>query len=174
LGITYFQFIPICGKNGLKYPGGIAGWEWGTFLVDIFREWLKYDTDKVGIQIFDECMRAVLGERATTCVHSEGCGGFVVEANGDVFCCEHFVEEDEINSKLGNVFDSCFHEMAHSIPFLSFNSYKLSQDCSGCEYYYLCYGGCIRHRAHRFNRSNLCDGYKRLFQQFLTEIVPLR
>ena len=174
LGITYLQFIPICINNNLQYPGGINGHKWGSFLVDVFREWLKTGMDKVRVHIFDECVRGVIGEAANTCVHSSSCGGFVVEANGDVYACEHFVDDTDINTKLGNILSTSFQKMANITKFLSFQTYKITDECAGCEYYRLCYGGCIKHRYNRFSRNVLCEGYQKFFKEFISEIVPLR
>ena len=166
LGITYLQFIPICLGNY-----SINGYEWGAFLTDVFQEWLSSGTNRVGVQLFDECMRGLMGEEALSCVHSDRCGGFVVEADGDVFCCEHFMDDEK--NRLGNVFSSSLMEMADSTCFKLFNTRKLMQCCLDCRYYNLCHGGCVRHRVTQFGPSILCEGYRTFFAQFMAEIVPL-
>lgn len=165
LGLTYFQFIPICDE---KY--GINDYEWGEFLISIFREWMPKDIDRVGVQLFSECVRNMIGEQPTCCVYNESCGGFVVEADGRVYCCEHFIDDNF----LGNIHETDFMEMAHSIPFQSFNTKKYMSYCTDCRHLGLCHGGCIKHRAIPSGPNLLCRGYQRFFDVFVEEIAPLR
>jgi len=176
MGVKYLQFIPVVVDE--KHNCGITGYEWGTFLVDVFSEWLENGLGWVSIQLFEEIARNVIGESSTLCVHCESCGGFVVEATGAVFCCEHFVgawvEHLNRSAYLGNVIETPLHEMGESSVFKNFNNLKSLSACQDCEHRHLCYSGCIRHRAMNGRENLLCAGYKNFFERFLEEVVPLR
>lgn len=170
LGITYMQFIPIL-SNPLISEYSIMGYEWGVFLRSVFREWLKHDIDKIGVQLFDDCMLSITNRSPQCCAYNEQCGGFVVEADGNVYCCEHYIE----SSLLGNILEQTFEDMVDSPTFQIFSSDKPAKYCKHyeCEFVSMCWGGCKKHRLSSGTDKNiLCDGYRQLFQEFVREITP--
>ena len=150
-GVDYIQLIPVVGEFG------ISGEQWGRFLLDVLKEWVVDGVNKVGIQLFDECYRIIAGGAHECCIYSSECCGLVVEADGMVFCCEHFPDT------FGNVMDMTFGEMARSQTFLDFAAKKIDPSCMECDFRVFCNSGCPKHR----NPHNiLCAGYRRFFVEF--------
>ena len=70
-------------------------------MIDVFEEWVRHDIGRVYVQMFDTALANWVGESAGMCVHAETCGQqLALEHNGDLYCCDHFVEPDYL---LGNI-----------------------------------------------------------------------
>ena len=188
IGSQHIQFIPLVerrlnteAKNNLSLVGpdeplanvthwSISAMDYGKFLCDVFESWVEHDVETVFIQPFDDALARWLGEDASFCVTSKYCGhAFAMEANGDLYNCDHFVYPEH---KLGNIHQQPLSIMNKSKAAIDFgrNKYlKLTPDCQSCEFLFLCYGGCPK---HRFDRSPLgysghnyfCSAYKRFHQ----------
>ena len=141
----------------------------GTFLNKIFDSWVKSDVGRVFIQIFDYTLANRMGHPAALCVLNRTCGrGLVLEHNGDVYACDHFVYPEY---RLGNIKEIPLAELARSKSQIGFGNDKwerLPGQCGGCEYLNLCFGGCPRNRFiftdDGENELNyLCEGYRSFF-----------
>jgi uncharacterized protein len=104
------------------------------------------------------------------CVFSKKCGdAVVVEHNGDVFSCDHFVYPE---FKLGNINDTTLFSMLQSKRQETFGLAKLNglpRQCKDCIYRFACHGECPKHRftysKHgEYGLNYLCEGYKRFFE----------
>jgi uncharacterized protein len=124
----------------------------------------------VFVQAFDEALAAYSGGRALLCVHQETCGtALVLEHNGDVYSCDHFVERRHL---LGNLAANDLRTMVASPQQHSFGQAKrdtLPQQCRDCDVRFACHGGCPKDRFLRdsddgADRSYLCDGYRLFFR----------
>ena len=74
--------------------------QYGRFLIDVFEEWVRHDVGQVYVQLFDVTLEAMFG-RHLLCIHAPSCGsGPVLEHNGDLYSCDHFVEP---HHRLGNI-----------------------------------------------------------------------
>ncbi len=70
-------------------------------MIAIFDEWVRHDVGRVFVQLFDNTLSAWLGERPVICVMQPTCGrGLVVEQNGDIYSCDHYVDAEH---RLGNL-----------------------------------------------------------------------
>src|SRR6056297_3083495 len=94
-------------------------------------------------------------------------GNVVMEHNGDLYSCDHFVEPEY---KLGNIKEKDILEMMNSKQQQDFGrskKEKLSQKCLGCEYLFFCNGGCPKNRiidaGDDYKLNYLCEGYKLFF-----------
>ena len=77
--------------------------QWGKFLVKVFDEWVRRDVGTVFVQTFDLALASWCGLPAGVCVFQETCGtALVMEHNGDVYACDHFVEPGH---RLGNIME---------------------------------------------------------------------
>jgi uncharacterized protein len=66
--------------------------QFGSFLITIFDEWIKCDVGKVFVQSFDTALTNWLGQ-PSLCIFSPTCGeSLILEHNGDLYSCDHFVE----------------------------------------------------------------------------------
>lgn len=182
IGSDWMQFIPIqerkaTDKNQLLRlvandytqqtvvtPESVLPKQWGNFLITIFDHWVREDVGKIFVKQFDCALEAWCGYNPTSCVLSRSCGdGLVMEHNGDVYSCDHFVYPQ---FKLGNIKEQSFQQMALSSEQTRFGKDKhdtLSAQCLGCKYLAACNGECPKHRftvnADGEKVAYLCQGY---------------
>ncbi|WMY76029.1 anaerobic sulfatase maturase [Buttiauxella selenatireducens] len=183
LKAEFIQFIPaveqrpVNEKFGeLLYPQtlegrsvtewSVSGEQWGKFINGVFDLWVRQDVGRVYIQMFDSALAAWLGEKPSLCVMQSSCGfGLVVEQNGDVYSCDHYVYPEH---RLGNVRRDSLAKMAGSKQQRKFGMAKteVSAQCMQCEWRFACHGGCPKHRIHKSGErwhNHLCAGYKAIF-----------
>lgn len=143
---------------------------WGNFLCTIFDEWVRADVGKTFVQLFDATLAGWMGMQPGVCTLAETCGhAGVIEFNGDVYSCDHFVFPE---FKLGNIATQSLSAMMHSEAQHNFGVFKrtgLTLQCRECEFLFACHGECPRNRfvhsvdgepAHNY----LCAGYYRFFK----------
>jgi len=165
----FIQFIPIVeiDENGDITSRSVKAEDYGKFLIKVFNEWLD-DLGDIYVQIFEEAVSAWSGYGANLCVFSRECGkGPVMEYNGDLYSCDHFVEPEY---KLGNINEKSILEMMNSNQQQEFGRAKkenLNRKCLECEYLFFCNGGCPKNRIIDTGDKNklnyLCEGYKIFF-----------
>lgn len=133
--------------------------EYGKFMCDIFDYWVKHDVGNYFVNLFDSTLANYCGLNPGTCVYSETCGAnAVVEHNGDVYPCDHFVYE---KYKLGNLNDSSLQEIMSSENITRFGINKrnsLPVKCLKCKYFNACHGECPKHRFAESGLNSLCEG----------------
>jgi uncharacterized protein len=173
LGAKWVQFIPIIeratadtitianrgwseqpGRKRLLYTQtgnlvterSVGGEQYGTFLVDIFGEWVRRDVGRIFVQLFDVTLEAYFG-RHLLCIHAPTCGyGPALEHNGDLYSCDHFVEP---RYRLGNIHETHMLKLISSPEQRKFGQDKrdtLTAQCRSCEVRHLCNGGCPKDR----------------------------
>jgi uncharacterized protein len=108
IGCQFLQFTPIvermtngqphstlatvAEKNAELAPFSVSPQQWGDFLCAVFDEWVKKDVGKIFVQIFDSTLANWVGEQPGVCTMAKTCGhAGVMEFNGDVYSCDHFV-----------------------------------------------------------------------------------
>ncbi len=176
LGVPYLQFLPLVVREGERGVGkqSVPPELYGDFLCTIFDEWAKYDIGKIVIQNFDEAIRPVFGAEHVMCVSRETCGDVVVvEHNGDLYTCDHFVEPEFC---LGNIRETPLVELLEHPAQKGFGQRKrdlLPRQCTECDVLQSCNGGCPKDRFVLTSDGEeglnyLCPGYKR----FLTHTRP--
>lgn len=144
--------------------------QWGNFLCTIFDEWVKKDVGNYYIQLFDATLANWVGEQPGICSMARTCGhAGVMEYNGDVYCCDHFVFPEY---KLGNIHAKTLTEMMYSERQLAFGAEKentLPTLCRECEFLFACHGECPKNRF-AFTKDGepglnyLCKGYHQYFE----------
>ncbi|EBX1351674.1 anaerobic sulfatase maturase [Salmonella enterica subsp. enterica serovar Okatie] len=148
-------------------PFSVTPEGWGAFMCDVFDQWIRHDVGRIFVQLFDNLLGVWMGESATLCTMQSTCGqSLLVEQNGDVFSCDHFVFPAY---KLGNLQQHSLEEMAASPFQQQFGAAKanLSSRCQNCTWRFACHGGCPKHRIcmDGGERQNyLCKGYLEFFQ----------
>jgi uncharacterized protein len=183
----YLQFLPVVeyvrerpGKRPLivspdeedavPAPWSVSAKGYGQFMCDVFDEWVKYDVGRKFVQLFDITLGNWCGVPPTLCAFGEVCGdGLVVEHNGDVYSCDHFVYPEY---RLGNITDNELVAMYRSSEQQAFGRDKrdaLPLECKRCNYYFLCRGECPKHRFEYAKNGEpymnvLCEGYKMFFR----------
>jgi uncharacterized protein len=153
--------------------------KWGEFLCAIFDEWVRRDVGRVAVQIIEEATRPTRGLEHSLCLFRPSCGDIpVVERNGDVFCCDHFVDASH---RIGNIRDTALGELLDGRKLRAFGEEKRSRlpgACRSCEVLPQCNGGCPKDRFARTSDGEeglnyLCAGFKRFFTHAVKHMMPL-
>jgi len=142
--------------------------QFGQFLTAIFDEWIKRDVGTVYVTTFDVALGSWLGQH-NLCIVAPVCGNaLVLEHNGDVYSCDHFVEPDHL---LGNIKQTPLKTLVASEKQRRFGESKyetLPKYCKECPVLFACYGECPRNRFidtpdGEAGLNYLCAGYKAFF-----------
>lgn len=185
IGCHYIQFTPIVERiinrpDHLKLAPGMAeggeladfsvsAREWGSFLCAVFDEWVHHDVGDYYIQLFDATLANWAGVAPGVCTMAKECGhAGVMEYNGDVYSCDHFVFPEH---RLGNLHTKTIFEMMNSPKQHAFAQMKhtmLPRQCKECRFQFACHGECPKNRFIRDRYDNpglnyLCEGYYAFF-----------
>ena len=180
-GTRFIQFMPVLehvkdgrivspDEDGSQIaPWSVSAEGFGRFLCDIFDYWVRHDVGSVFINQFDSTLAMWCGEQPGTCTFAQTCGGnSVIEHNGDLYPCDHFVYEDY---RIGNVLETDLRTLMASEKQIRFGIDKrngLPKKCVTCRWYFACHGECPKHRFNRTDSGEpglnaLCDGYSMFF-----------
>ena len=148
----------------------VASEQWGNFLCAIFDEWVRKDVGKIFVEIFDCTLANWMGVSPGICAYSKECGhAGVMEHNGDVYSCDHFVFPEY---KLGNIRDHSLIDMLYGEQQQEFSRLKhssLPRQCKECDMEFACHGECPKNRfmKDKYGDSGLnylCPGYYHYYQ----------
>ncbi len=154
--------------------------DWGNFLCRVWDFWYARDFGKVHVDLFETAVAQSLGLPSQRCITAEFCGkSMVVEHNGDVFSCDHYVYPEY---RIGNIATTHWSEMAYGETAKNFGFAKrdtLPAYCRECPHLKLCWGECPKNRLVRspsgeFGLNYLCPGLKTFYahiQRDMPEIV---
>lgn len=182
LGARFIQLIPIVEHlpGGGLSPRSVGSEQWGRFLNAVWDEWIVHDVGEVYVQHFDMMLGMVLGHPSSSCVHSRTCGrALVVEHNGDLYSCDHFVTPEH---RVGNLMRTPLPVLVDGPQQQRFGQDKLDtlpRYCRECEYLRFCYGGCPAHRVERTpdgdsGLNHLCAGYKAFYAHVRAMATAIR
>lgn len=185
IGCRYIQFSPIverqvkrndglCLAPGTQEGGTLTDYsvtprQWGDFLCTLFEDWVHQDVGEYFIQLFDATLANWVGEAPGVCILGKECGhAGVMEFNGDVYSCDHFVFPEY---HLGNLREQSITEMMYSPQqhhFAQLKSRQLPRQCQECPYLFACHGECPKNRFVRDKygmpgMNYLCQGYCQFF-----------
>ena len=177
LQAQYLQFIPVVERDnesgfqeGCKVTDrSVRPEQWGSFLIEIFNEWVKRDIGRTFVLNFDGALAGWLGLAGTVCIFGPTCGeGMALEHNGDLYSCDHFVEP---NYYLGNILDRPLIDLAASEEQRRFGQDKrdsLPGYCKNCRFLAICNGECPKNRLletpdGESGLNYLCEGYRAFF-----------
>jgi uncharacterized protein len=177
LGARYIQFIPVVERDndtgnqeGMRITErSVPSKQWGSFLIDIFDEWVRRDVGKMFVQLFDGVLASYVRGYSSLCILQSTCGeGVALEHNGDLYSCDHFVEPRYL---LGNIADVPLAELVASEKQYAFGRAKsdnLPRYCRQCDFLFTCHGECPKNRVLTTSDGEpglnwLCDGLKTFF-----------
>lgn len=187
LGADFLQFTPVVERtcrhaDGRKLalgadgtgadalaPFSVSPEAWGSFLCRLFSRWVRADVGRFFVQIFDATLANWMGVAPGVCTLAPTCGhAGVMEWNGDVYSCDHFVGPDYL---LGNIRTSTLTGMMYSPRQQAFGAAKrnsLPGQCLRCRWLFACNGECPRNRFLTTSEGDpglnyLCEGYRRFF-----------
>ena len=186
-GCQFLQFTPIVERQTRHEDGrtlasladkdeiplseaSVTPEQWGYFLCAIFDEWVRKDVGKIFVEIFDCTLANWMGVSPGICAYSKECGhAGVMEHNGDVYSCDHFVFPEY---KLGNIRDHSLIDMLYGEQQQEFSRLKhssLPRQCKECDMEFACHGECPKNRfmKDKYGDSGLnylCLGYYHYYQ----------
>jgi uncharacterized protein len=174
LEARYLQFIPIVNPepqgSGRVSSASVSPIEWGHFLMEIFKEWVRQDVGSRYIINFESILARWLERSDGLCIFNRTCGlAVALEHTGDVYSCDHYVQPAHL---LGNLLKTPLVEMIMSQRQQEFGLNKttsLPANCRGCKYLFACNGECPKNRFllknhERSGENYLCEGYRFFFQ----------
>ena len=190
-GCQYLQFTPIVErltehKDGRTLASladdreipladaSVTPQQWGNFLCTIFDDWVRHDVGKTFVEIFDCTLANWMGVLPGICAYSKECGhAGVMEHNGDVYSCDHFVFPEY---KLGNIREQSLIDMLYGEKQQAFSRLKhtsLPRQCKECDMEFACHGECPKNRFEKDKYGEpglnyLCQGY----YQYYTHVAP--
>ena len=190
-GCQYLQFTPIVERLTEHEDGrtlasladdreipladaSVTPQQWGNFLCTIFDDWVRHDVGKTFVEIFDCTLANWMGVLPGICAYSKECGhAGVMEHNGDVYSCDHFVFPEY---KLGNIKDQSLIDMLYGEKQQAFSRLKhtsLPRQCKECDMEFACHGECPKNRFEKdkYGESGLnylCQGY----YQYYSHVAP--
>ncbi len=203
-GVRFIQFIPVierlpdsdAQKKGLRLAAPasphqeqilseITDWTvepaaHGNFLIKIFDEWIRSDVGSMFVMNFEWALSSWVNGISCACTFSENCGQcLVMEHNGDVYSCDHYVYRDYW---LGNILNTDLRQIAESEKQLRFGRDKqetLPECCKKCDVLFACHGDCPKHRFVKGGKdrprvSYLCEGYKSFFKHIAPYMKKIR
>lgn len=190
-GCQYLQFTPIVERLTEHEDGrtlasladdreipladaSVTPQQWGNFLCTIFDDWVRHDVGKTFVEIFDCTLANWMGVLPGICAYSKECGhAGVMEHNGDVYSCDHFVFPEY---KLGNIRELSLIDMLYGEKQQAFSRLKhtsLPRQCKECDMEFACHGECPKNRFEKDKYGEpglnyLCQGY----YQYYTHVAP--
>lgn len=190
-GCQYLQFTPIVERLTEHEDGrtlasladdreipladaSVTPQQWGNFLCTIFDDWVRHDVGKTFVEIFDCTLANWMGVLPGICAYSKECGhAGVMEHNGDVYSCDHFVFPEY---KLGNIREQSLIDMLYGEKQQAFSRLKhtsLPRQCKECDMEFACHGECPKNRFEKDKYGEpglnyLCQGY----YQYYTHVSP--
>ena len=190
-GCQYLQFTPIVERLTEHEDGrtlasladdreipladaSVTPEQWGNFLCTIFDDWVRHDVGKMFVEIFDCTLANWMGVLPGICAYSKECGhAGVMEHNGDVYSCDHFVFPEY---KLGNIREKSLIDMLYGEKQQAFSRLKhtsLPRQCKECDMEFACHGECPKNRFEKDKYGEpglnyLCPGY----YQYYSHVAP--
>ena len=175
-GVKYLQFIPILERtpDGKPTDFSCTAEQLGRFMLDVFEQWATRDVGKVSERFIDNVIHTFIYGQASMCCYAERCANaHVLEFNGDLYACDHFVFRQWL---IGNITETPLMDLLRSPMLEEFAAMKiqLPAACRGCEFVRFCNAGCPKHHVPigtdpgRVN--HFCEGYKLFFREALPEL----
>jgi len=165
------KILPACtGKNAEVTDWTVDPVDYGNFLIRIFDEWVRKDVGDFFVLTFDCVLENLMHVPPAVCVSAKTCGNAgVVEYNGDVYSCDHFVFP---GYKLGNLNEKSLLTLMNSPFQQQFGRNKLDTlpaYCRKCEFLDLCNGECPKNRIVKTSDGEpglnyLCHGFKMFYK----------
>ena len=175
IGCQFLQFTPVVERVSQR-DTSVTPEQWGRFLCGVYDEWKQKDIGQIFVQLFDATLANWAGEPPGICSMSPTCGrAAVMEANGDVYSCDHFVFPEY---RLGNIRQQSLTEMLYGERQQQFGRNKhagLPRQCRECRFLFACHGECPKNRFLKDKYGEpglnyLCAGYQQFFAHVATDM----
>jgi uncharacterized protein len=150
-------------------PDSVPAKAFGDFMIAVFDEWQEHDIGIIKIQILEEAFRTAFKQEHTLCIFKKTCGGVpVLERNGDVYSCDHFVNHDHLLGNINQKHLTALLDHPNQVTFGQAKFNTLTGYCLKCEVLEMCNGECPKNRFIKSPEGEnglnyLCEGYKKFF-----------
>jgi len=185
LNTGWVQFIPIVehAPDGQMTSESVTGEAYGHFLCTVFDEWLHHDLGTMEVQFFAETSLVWTGGTANLCWMAPTCGRvLIVEHDGGVYACDHFVTPEH---RIGDLETSLLSALVDAPIQRRFGDDKrdrLPAQCLSCSWLVVCNGGCPKDRFALAEDGEpginyLCSGLRQFFahaEQPLRKVIERR
>ncbi len=182
-GARYIQFLPVverpAGRTDTVTEWSVRPEDYGNFLTAVFDRWIRRDVGATFVMNFEWALANFMELPGTVCHHQPTCGrSVIVEHNGDVYSCDHFVYPEYMR---GNIFNRSFADILDDPAQEDFGKRKfstLTEQCRDCKMLKGCWGGCPKHRFAETDdgepgQSYLCKGYYHFFGHIVPHIKAM-
>ncbi|MFB3890510.1 MAG: anaerobic sulfatase maturase [Phycisphaerae bacterium] len=181
-GVQYLQFIPVLERKGDPFNGpptdySCAARQLGQFLIDVYEQWATRDIGRVSERFIDNTIHTLLYGTAALCCYGQTCANaHVLEFNGDLYACDHFVYRQW---RIGNIMERPLAELVRDARLDDFAAMKtgLPAVCRDCQFVRFCNSGCPKHHipigTDPGRVNHFCEGYKMFFAHALAELAEM-
>ena len=173
LGFRWQQYIACLDPLGERQRGeySLTPEAYGEFLIDLFELW-HLDLQKGEqpyIRQFENYVGILVGRQPESCEQRGLCSlQSIVEADGSVYPCDFYCLDEYC---LGNLNDDDMGTIIDRLRESRFiqDSVNHDEECRNCSYFFVCRGGCRRHRETEWEaseergRNRFCKSYKMFF-----------
>lgn len=180
-GFLWQQYIacldPLQTKQGAQ-EYSLSPQTYGQFLIDLFHLWyLDFKQGKHPfIRQFENYISILMGRRPESCEQHGVCTfQNVIEADGSIYPCDFYMLD---KYRVGNLMEDEFEqikERAAKSDFIA-QSFDHTEECQHCQYFFLCRGGCRRHRDQPGTvqgQNYFCESYRMFFQECLSSMKEI-
>lgn len=180
-GLRYQQFIPCLDPLGEERGG--ENWSltpelYAKYLKTAFDLWYQdaMAGDKQYHRYFDNLLCMLNGQPPEACGMSGHCGmQYVIEADGSVFPCDFYMLDAYCIGNLTVDTVEQVDQRRRDIGFLE-QSLPVEPECTRCQWYALCRGGCRRDRdlfEKGIGLNYFCPAYQEFFSYAYPRLVQL-
>lgn len=174
IGCEFLQFTPVVEPDCPECS--VTARQWGHFLCTVYDEWVRQDVGRLFVQLFDATLANWSGVAPGVCSMSASCGhAAVVEADGTVYACDHFVRR---GYELGQLGRQPLVSILYGDRLRQFGLSKaasLPRQCRECRWLFACHGECPKNRLTTDcygepGLNVLCSGYCRFFSHVAADM----
>ncbi len=160
----------IADRHATVTPHSVDAVAYGDFLIAVFDRWVQQDVGQVYVMNFEWALAAWCQLPPSTCIFAPRCGkAAIVEHDGSVYSCDHFMYPDY---RLGSIGADDLSALLDSPIQQAFGAAKettLPGQCLRCEFRFACHGECPKNRFVTTadgepGLNYLCAGYLKYFR----------
>jgi len=178
----YLQFIPCLNPlddTDRTHCFSLDPEEYGVFLCELFDCW--YEDLQLGeqpyIRQFENYIAILMGCVPESCDKMGICGNqVVVEADGKAYPCDFYVMDEYCLGDLNYIGIEELNNKRREIGFIEYSINDHDQ-CPQCQYYFICRGGCRRHRLgydeNGVHVNQFCRSYQVFFENALVRMEQI-
>lgn len=181
-GLEFQQYIECLDPMG-EVPGGreysLTPEKYGRFLKDLFDAWyLDWEQGKGSYnRYFENLLMLLAGQRPESCGMAGVCSPqWVIEADGSTYPCDFYALDEWLLGNINRDSLSRMDERRKELGFIAW-SRRVHEDCKTCQWFFLCRGGCRRHRepvrADAAGKNYFCAAYQDFFSYAYSRLLSL-